>query len=94
MGTVVSMANLCWRCIRHKMECIMLSGGARCENYQAKHYGCSLVLPKEVVGGKGGASGSQKAKVVEGSQQVKGWARKAQKAIMLSKLYPSKCHHC
>ena len=58
-----------------------------------KHYGCSLVPLKEVVGGKGGASGSQKAKTVEGSQQekgatgsqTKGQARKAQKAITLGK---------
>ena len=28
--------------------------------------------PKELVGGKGGPSGSQKAKVAEGSQQAKG----------------------
>ena len=59
------------------------------------------MLPKEVVGGKGGVSGSQKAKMVEGSQQAKGamgnqtkgQARKAQKAIMLGKSSPSKCHH-
>ena len=71
----------------------MLSGGARCENCRAKHYGCSLVPPKEVVGGKGGLLGSQKAKVAEGSQQAKGTmgsqtkgrARKAQKGIMLGK---------
>ena len=49
-----------------------------------KHYGCSLMLPKEVVGGKGGPSGSQKAKVVEGSQ-MKGAMRKARKAITLGK---------
>ena len=72
MGTGVSMANLCWRCIRHKTVCIVLSGGAQCKNCQAKHYGCSLMLPKEVVGDKGGASGLQKAKTVDGSQQVKG----------------------
>ena len=92
-GTVVSTANPCWRCVKHKMVCIVLNGGARCENCQAKHYGCSLVLLKEVVGGKGGALGLQKAKTVEGSQQVKGptgsqmkgRARKAQKAITLGK---------
>ena len=101
MGTVVSMANLCWRCVKHKMVCIVLSGGAQCENCQAKHYGCSLVPPKEVMGGKGGLSGSQKVKVAEGSQQAKGaagnqtkgWARKAQKTIMLGKSKPSKCRH-
>ena len=71
-GTAVSTANPCWRCVRHKTACIMLNGGARCENCRAKHYGCSLVPPKEVVGGKGGVSGSQKAKTVEGSQQAKG----------------------
>ena len=92
-GTAVSTANPCWRCVKHKTVCIMLNSGARCENCQAKHYGCSLVLLKEVVGGKGGASGSQKAKTVEGSQQAKGAtgsqtkgrARKARKAITLGK---------
>ena len=71
----------------------MPSGGARCKNCRAKHYGCSLVPPKELVGGKGGPSGSQKAKVAEGSQQVKeitgsqtkGRARKARKGITLGK---------
>ena len=92
MGTVGSMGGPCWRCVKHGVQCIMLSGGARCENCRAKHYGCSLVLPKEVMGGKGGPSGSQKVKVVEGSQQAKGQAQKARKAIMLGKFYPSKCH--
>ena len=90
---MVSTANPCWRCVRHKTVCIMPSGGARCENCRAKHYGCSLVPLKEVVGGKGGASGSQKAKTGEGSQQAKGVtgsqtkgrARKARKAITLGK---------
>ena len=58
-----------------------------------KHYGCLLVPPKESGGGKGGAVGSQKAKVVEGSQQamgvvgsqMKGESRKARKAITLGK---------
>ena len=72
MGTAVSTANPCWRCVKHKTACIVLSGGAQCENCWAKHYGCSLVLPKEAMGGKGGASGLQKAKTVEGSQQAKG----------------------
>ena len=72
----------------------MLSGGAQCENCQVKHYGCSLVPPKEVMRGKGGLLGSQKTKVVEGSQQMKGRAGKAQKAITLGKFYPSKCCHC
>ena len=31
-----------------------------------KHYGCSLVLPKEVMGGKGGPSESQQVKAVGG----------------------------
>ena len=89
----MSMVNPCWRCVKHKTVCIVLNGGARCENCRVKHYGCSLVPPKEVVGGKGGASGLQKAKMVEGSQQVKGAmgsqtkgrARKARKAITLGK---------
>ena len=49
--------------------------------------------PKEVVGGKGGPSGSQKAKTVGESQpakgamgsQTKGRARKARKTITLGK---------
>ena len=93
VGTTVSTANPCWRCVRHKTVCIVPSGGVRCENCQAKHYGCSLVPPKEVVGGKGGAPGSQKAKTGEGSQQpkgptgnqTKGQARKARKALTLGK---------
>ena len=94
MGTAVSTVNPCWRCVKHRVECVMLSGGARCENCRAKHYGCSLVPPKEVVGGKGGPSGSQKAKVAEGSQQAKGWARKAQKAITLGTSYQSQRRRC
>ena len=92
-GAVGSTGGLCWRCVKHGVQCIMLSGRARCENCRAKHYGCSLVPPKEVVGGKGGPSGSQKVKVAEGSQQAKGTmgsqtkgrARKARKGIMLGK---------
>ena len=52
VGNAVSMANPCWRCIKHKTVCIVPSSGARCDNCRAKHYGCSLVPPKEVVGGK------------------------------------------
>ena len=59
----------------------------------AQRRGTMRKLPKEVVGGKGGASGSQKAKTGEGSQQakgvtgsqMKGRARKARKAITLGK---------
>ena len=40
--------------------------------------------PKEVVGGKGGPSGSQQAKAVVGSQ-MKGVSRKARKALKLGK---------
>ena len=58
-----------------------------CENCQAKHHGCLLVLLKESGGGRGGALGLQKAKVVEGSQ-MKGWARKARKTITLGKSIP------
>ena len=84
VGTAVSTANPCWRCVKHKMVCIMPSGGARCENCWAKHYRCSLVPLKEVVGGKGGPSGSQQAKGVVGSQ-MKGVSRKARKALTLGK---------
>ena len=41
--------------------------------------------PKEVVGGRGGLSGSQQVKAALGSQ-TKGQARKARKAITLGKL--------
>ena len=74
MGTAVSTANPCWRCVKHRVKCVVPSSGAQCENCQAKHYGCSLVPPKEVMGGKGGPLGSQKAKAVVGSQ-VKGMSR-------------------
>ena len=84
MGTAMSTANPCWRCVKHKMVCIVPSGRARCENCWAKHYRCSLVPPKEVVGAKGGPSGSQQAKVVVGSQ-TKMMSRKARKALTLGK---------
>ena len=32
MGTMVRMGGPCWRCVKHGVQCIMLSGGARCEN--------------------------------------------------------------
>ena len=80
MGPGVSTANPCWRCVKHKMVCMVPSGGVRCENCQAKRYGCSLVPPKEVVGAKGGPSGSQQAKAVVGSQ-TKTMSRKARKAL-------------
>ena len=83
-GTGVSTANPCWRCVKHKTVCIVPSGGVRCENCRVKHYGCSLVPPKEVVGVKGGPSGSQQAKAVVGSQ-TKTMSRKARKALTLGK---------
>ena len=76
LGNVGSMVKPCWRCVKHQVQCIMATEGAQCDNCQAKHYGCSLVPPKESGGGRGGASGTQKVKVAEGSQ-MKGWARKA-----------------
>ena len=92
MGTAVSTANPCWRCVKHKAVCIVPSSGAWCENCQAKHYGCSLVPPKEVMGAKGGPSGSQQAKAVVGSQ-MKGMSRKARKALTLGKSKPVSIHH-
>ena len=79
-----SMGRPCNRCIKHQTQCVVISGVARCENCQVKHYGCLLMPAKEVVGGKGGLSGSQKAKAVEGSQ-MKGQAKKARRQIMLGK---------
>ena len=32
MGTAVSTAKPCWRCIKHWVECIMATNGARCKN--------------------------------------------------------------
>ena len=33
VGTAVSTANLCWRYVKHRAECVVPSGGARCENF-------------------------------------------------------------
>ena len=82
LGNVGSIVKPCWRCIKHRVQCIVAAEGARCDNCQAKHYGCSLVLPKELGGGRGGVSGTQKVKAAEGSQ-TKGWARKARKVLTL-----------
>ena len=49
-----------------------------------KHYGCSLVLAREVVGSRGKLLGSQQMKVMAGSQ-TKVQARKVRKPITLGK---------
>ena len=84
LGNPGSTSRPCERCHKYWIECVVASGVARCENCQVKHYGCLLMPAKEVMGGKGGLLGSQKVKVVEGSQ-TKGQARKAQRQIMLGK---------
>ena len=91
VGTAVSTVNPCWRCVKHKAVCIVPSGRARCENCRVKHYGCSLVPPKEVMGAKGGPLGSQQVKAVVGSQ-TKGMSRKARKALTLGKSKPVSIH--
>ena len=78
--------------MKHKVVCIVPSSGAWCENCWVKHYGCSLVPPKEVMGGKGGPLGSQQAKAVVGSQ-MKGMLRKARKALTLGKSKSISIHH-
>ena len=83
-GQAGSMWKPCDRCVKHWTQCMVVSGGARCENCQVKHYRCLLMLVKKVVGGKGGPLGTQQMKAVVGSQ-VKGWARKVQKPITLGK---------
>ena len=75
-GQVGSMGRPCDRCVKHQIQCMVVSGGARCENCWVKHYRCSLVLA-EVVGGKDGLLVPQQMKAVAGSQ-VKGQARKHQ----------------
>ena len=52
-----------------------VDGGARCANCKVKHYGCSLVVAKEVLRGKGGLVGSQQARETAGSQ-TRGKARR------------------
>ena len=66
LGNAGSTGKPCWRCIKHWVQCIVATDGARCENCQAIHYRCLLMLPKESGGGRGGALGSQRAKVAEG----------------------------
>ena len=82
-GPMRNAERPCDRCVKHRVPCMVASGGVQCEYCQAKHYRCSLVLAREVVGGRGGPLGFQQAKVAAGSQQ-KGWRRKARKLIMLS----------
>ena len=58
-GNVGSTRRPCEQCLKYQIECVVASGGAPCENCCVKHYGCSLMLVREVVGGRGGPSGSQ-----------------------------------
>ena len=76
LGNLRSTGRLCERCLKYWIECVVVRGGAQCDNCQAQHYGCSLMPVREVVGSRGGPSGSQQVKVVGGSQMM-GWARKA-----------------
>ena len=64
-----------------------VDGGTQCVNCKAKHYGCSLVVAKEVPRGKGGPAGSQQARAAAGSQ-TRGKARsgKGAKGAALSGL--------
>ena len=58
----------CEWCVQQSIMCVAVDGGTRCANCKAKHYGCLLVVAKEVLRGKGGPSGLQQARVVVGSQ--------------------------
>ena len=82
----------CERCVRQGIACVAVDGGARCANCKAKHYGCSLVVGKEVPRGKGGPSGSQQAKAAAGSQ-TSGKARrgKGAKGAALGGLTSGEC---
>ena len=79
VGNVGSTGKMCERRIKHQIVCVVVRGGARCENCWAKHYGHSLMPVKEVVGGRGGPSGSQQVRVVAGSQ-MKGGDKEGKKA--------------
>ena len=49
----------CEQCIRQGIVCVAADGATQCANCTAKHYGCLLVVAKEVLRGKGGLLGSQ-----------------------------------
>ena len=95
MESTGSVGIGCKRCIRQGIVCVAVDGGARCTNCKAKHYGCSLVVGKEVPRGKGGPSGSQLARSAIGSQP-KGKAKRAKsakvaKGVALSGLTLGEC---
>ena len=90
-----SVGKGCERCIRQGIVCVAVDGGARCANCKAKHYGCSLVVGKEVPRGKGGPSGSQLARSAMGSQTKgkakRGKSAKVAKGVALSGLTLGEC---
>ena len=94
MESMGTMGTGCERCTRQGIICVAVDGGARCMNCKVKHYGCSLVVAKEVLRGKGGLSGLQQARVGTRSQ-MKGKARsgKATKGATLSGLTLGKWFH-
>ena len=47
-GNVGSTERPCERCVKHWIQCVMVSGRARCKNCWVNHYGCLLMLAKEV----------------------------------------------
>ena len=62
------MGIRCERCIQQGIVCMVVDRGAQCANCKAKHYGCLLVVAKEVMRGKGSLVGSQQVRAVTGSQ--------------------------
>ena len=72
-----------------------VDGSAWCANCKAKHYGCLLVMGKEVPRGKGGPLGSQQARSAIGSQTKgkakRGKSAKVAKGVALSGLTLGKC---
>ena len=77
LGNVGSTGKPCWRCIKHQVQCIVVTNraGAQCENCWVKHYRCLLVLLKEVMEAKVDCRGPSRQATV--GSQMKGWARKA-----------------
>ena len=58
-GNVGSMERSCKRCVKHQIQHMVVGSGAQCKDCGAKHYGCSLMPVREVVGGSGGPLGYQ-----------------------------------
>ena len=84
MDSSVSAVTACNRCHHLNIKCVLTDEGARCSNWKAKHYKCSLVPAKEGLESKAILLGARLMRIAAGGPtkvQEKKEATKKAKAL-------------